>query len=164
MTPSTPRALRWMNLLVVLTLILPPSPVFAASFAQLPNDPRPQGESSARSASNSAALAEEELRAIAPRSRPLTTTPPRPYLPAILRRASPASNENGFRPDRAAPPATELPSSFAAQSGGGRLWAGTSNAGVWLYENGVWSQRSNGLGDVSRRGDPGLHQPAVGDG
>lgn len=32
---------------------------------------------------------------------------------------------------------------------GHRLWAGTSNAGVWLYQNGVWEQRSNGLGNVS---------------
>jgi len=32
---------------------------------------------------------------------------------------------------------------------GSRVWAGTSNAGVWLYSGGVWEQRSNGLGNVS---------------
>ena len=31
---------------------------------------------------------------------------------------------------------------------GSRVWAGTSNAGVWLYKDGDWEQRSNGLGNV----------------
>jgi RHS repeat-associated protein len=31
---------------------------------------------------------------------------------------------------------------------GSRVWAGTSNAGVWLYSGGGWEQRSNGLGNV----------------
>ena len=28
------------------------------------------------------------------------------------------------------------------------MWAGTSNAGVWLFSDGSWEQRSNGLGNV----------------
>lgn len=31
---------------------------------------------------------------------------------------------------------------------GPSVWAGTSNAGVWLFENNIWNQRSNGLGNV----------------
>ena len=54
------------------------------------------------------------------------------------------------------PPSTldGLPSSVqppSAQSQGGRLWAGTNDAGVWLYADGAWTQRSEGLGNVRIR-------------
>jgi hypothetical protein len=40
------------------------------------------------------------------------------------------------------PAISPLPS---AQTSGGRVWAGTSDAGVWLYQDGSWIQRSNGI-------------------
>ncbi|MBN1480277.1 hypothetical protein JXA70_08410 [candidate division KSB1 bacterium] len=31
----------------------------------------------------------------------------------------------------------------------GRVWAGTNNAGVWLYQNNSWRQSSNGIGNAN---------------
>ncbi len=45
-----------------------------------------------------------------------------------------------------------------------RVWAGTNNAGVWLYAGGAWEQRSNGLGNVQIRSlavNPANHDTLV---
>ena len=34
-------------------------------------------------------------------------------------------------------------------SNNARVWGGTSNAGIWLFENNNWTQLSNGLGNVA---------------
>jgi YD repeat-containing protein len=95
----------------------------------------PAAYAAAQSESRERADRSQAMNAISPGISRAKTDDPLSRTDTIAADLPPASKHNG-----------NSAVSSLTQSNGNRIWAGTSNAGIWLYEDGAWIHRSNGLG------------------